>query len=377
MTKGKKKKIVVGGHACIDITPSFHNPPISHYDQIFIPGTLVDVGEAKINPGGCVSNTGLALNFMGADVHLMGRVGDDAFGKLLMDSYEKKGARVTWSLDRKHSTGYTIVLSPNGMDRMFLHGEGTSAYTNNKDFSFNVIKEADLFHFGYPSLLPVYQKEEGAELIKLYQKVKSFGVVTSLDLAMLDRSSEGARQDWNLILQRLLPYVDIFVPSFDELLMMINPLSYDHLLQKADGKELTKIIEWERDIYPLAQKVLSYGVKVLLIKCGTKGLFCMTQKGDIMKSLCEKMEISLDSWSNRRVHQKSFVADRVMSATGAGDTSIAAFLYSITLGLSLEEALEYAAAQGASCVTEYDSLSGLLSMEDLRKKISSGWETHE
>ena len=65
--------------------------------------------------------------------------------------------------------------------------------------------------------------------------------------------------------------------------------------------------------------------------------------------------------------------ERVLSGTGAGDTSIAAFLTAMLEGYTLEESMHLAAATGASCVAAYDALSGLKSFEVLQKKIGAGW----
>lgn len=63
-----------------------------------------------------------------------------------------------------------------------------------------------------------------------------------------------------------------------------------------------------------------------------------------------------------------------MSGTGAGDTSIAAFLTSVLEGDAPEWAMHYAAATGASCITELDAISGLRPLPELRAKIEAGWE---
>ena len=70
----------------------------------------------------------------------------------------------------------------------------------------------------------------------------------------------------------------------------------------------------------------------------------------------------------------SFKIDRVLSGTGAGDTSIAAFLTSVLNGAGPGEALENAAAEGALCCTAYDAVSGLLPLDEVRKMIEEGWE---
>ena len=63
-----------------------------------------------------------------------------------------------------------------------------------------------------------------------------------------------------------------------------------------------------------------------------------------------------------------------ISGTGAGDTSIAAFLKAVLDGYDPRMAMHLAAGTGASCVEAYDARSGLRSFEELEEKIRSGWE---
>ena len=80
------KKVVVAGCLCLDITPEFHDSQEKRKtaSEWFLPGKLLQVGEASIHTGGAVANTGLAFRHFGADVSLMGKVGNDAFGKLVL-----------------------------------------------------------------------------------------------------------------------------------------------------------------------------------------------------------------------------------------------------------------------------------------------------
>lgn len=60
----------------------------------------------------------------------------------------------------------------------------------------------------------------------------------------------------------------------------------------------------------------------------------------------------------------------MLSGTGAGDTSIAAFLTAVLAGYSPEMSMHLAAAAGASCVAAYDALSGLKPFAELEQRIS-------
>ena len=61
------------------------------------------------------------------------------------------------------------------------------------------------------------------------------------------------------------------------------------------------------------------------------------------------------------------------SGTGAGDTSIAAFLTGVLRGYGPADCAALAAAEGACCVTAYDALSGIRPIEELMDRIRAGW----
>ena len=87
------------------------------------------------------------------------------------------------------------------------------------------------------------------------------------------------------------------------------------------------------------------------------------------------LELDADLWADREGVQPCFKADQVLSGTGAGDTSIAAFLLAAAKGRAPAQCAALAAAEGACAVTAYDALGGLKTMEELEARIASGWET--
>ena len=102
-------------------------------------------------------------------------------------------------------------------------------------------------------------------------------------------------------------------------------------------------------------------------------MYLRTADKNSLEKTGSKAELSADVWSEKEIFEKSYVPDRVRSGTGAGDSSIAAFLTAMLEGCEPEEALHLAAATGACCVTEYDALGGLKPFDELRAKIAAGW----
>ncbi len=88
----------------------------------------------------------------------------------------------------------------------------------------------------------------------------------------------------------------------------------------------------------------------------------------------KKIAPQFTSWGDLEFFEKSFVPDVILSGTGAGDTSIAAFLKAALDGYPPKRCVQLAAATGASCITAYDALSGLKSFPELIRRIGSGWE---
>lgn len=368
------KKVIVAGHICLDITPVFAGRAAERVEQILSPGKLIQVGNADVHTGGAVANTGLAMKLLGNDVALMGKIGTDAFGSLVQNVLDEYGAGEGMICDEAASTSYSVVLAMPGIDRIFLHHSGANDTFVAEDMDFQRIGEAALFHFGYPTLMRLMYESDGARLVQLMQRVQAAGAATSLDLAAVDPKSDAGKADWNEILKRTLPYVDFFVPSIEELCFMIDRKQFEQLQVRAGGGDIMDILDIEKDVKPLAEKCMAYGCKVLLLKCGAKGMYLQTAEGKKLEQISSRIGLDASVWAEQAIFERSYVPERILSGTGAGDTSIAAFLTAMLEGEHPQMCLHLAAATGASCVAAYDALSGLKPLNELRQKIEKGWE---
>ncbi len=368
------KKVIVAGHICIDITPVFPNKRTTNISEVLQPGKLIEMGKAEVSTGGAVANTGLGMKILGADVTLMGKVGCDEFGNMICDILNKYDAAKGMIFSDKVSTSYSVVLAVPGIDRIFLHNPGANNQFRAEDISEEALKEAKLFHFGYPTLMKSMYENNGAELIALFKRVKAMGCATSLDLSAVDPDTEAGRADWEKILEAVMPYVDFFVPSVEELCFMLDKERFKEWQIRACGRDITEVLVPDTDIKPLADRCMSLGAKVLLLKCGRPGMYFKSADVKKLKGIETIIKLNIDDWADREIFEKSYVPDEVLSGTGAGDTSIAAFLTAMLNGEAPEMCLNLAAATGASCVTAYDALSGLKPLEELKNKIEDGWE---
>ena len=372
-----KKRVIAAGHICLDITPIFTSEKVDNLTDILAPGKLIQMGAVDVHTGGSVANTGLAMKLLGANVSLMGKIGRDSFGEMILNILRKYEAQDGMIISDTESTSYSVVLAVPGIDRIFLHNPGANNTFRASDIPEDALAEAALFHFGYPPLMASMYESGGAQLTEMMSRVKAAGTATSLDLAAVDADSEAGRADWDSILRNVMPYIDFFVPSVEELCYMIDRERFREWNERAAGRDVTEILDIDRDVRPLADKCMAYGAKILLIKCGAPGLYYRSASGEILQGIGRKAELNTDRLADREGFEASYVPDAVLSGTGAGDTSIAAFLTAILEGYTLEESVRLAAATGASCVAAYDALSGLMSLDELEKKIAAGWRKRD
>jgi sugar/nucleoside kinase (ribokinase family) len=368
------KKVIVAGHICLDITPVFPDKKMNAVSELLQPGKLIQMGEADVHTGGAVANTGLAMKLLGAEVSLMGKVGNDEFGDLVYHILEKYHAEDGLIRSNQESTSYSVVLAVPGIDRIFLHHPGANHSFSAADIPVEQLNNAALFHFGYPPIMRSMYENNGEELVSVFKKAKKAGCATSLDMAAIDVDSDAGKADWKSILKKVIPFVDFFVPSAEELCYMLDCPRFEEWQKRASGTDITEVLDIKQDIKPLAEQCMAYGVKVLIIKCGALGMYYRTASEEKMKKLSANIHLDMQDWADKEGFENSYIPEKVLSATGAGDTSIAAFLTAMLEGDSLENCMHLAAATGASCVAAYDALSGLKTLNELRVKIAAGWK---
>jgi len=369
------KKVVVAGHICLDIIPVYPAEGNLGTD-IFKPGKLVTMDGVNISTGGAVANTGIALGMLGVDVRLIAKVGNDEFGRIISDCLDQYHIHSEKNLivAQNTSTSFTVVIAPPDCDRMFLHCPGANDTFRTGDLDYAQIRDAALFHFGYPPLMKKMYENDGEELVRLFQDVKSLGVATSLDMAGVDPLSEASQADWRLILKRVIPYADFFMPSAEELCYMIDRDRYEEWSERAKGDDVMKYIDPETDVAPLAQMLVSnFHAKVVVIKCGCKGIYYKTAGYNAMSEIGANIPINLNDWTEKEGWTRAFRPVCIRSATGAGDVSIAAFIAATLEGMPVKDCVRFAAAEGASCLEGYDALSSLRTIPELAKMFLMGY----
>ena len=242
---------VVAGHISLDLSPALDGPVTLE------PGQLVVVGPALLSTGGVVCNTGLALHRLGVRVRLTGKVGADLFGRAVLDALLTHDERLAGDIvvAADEDTSYTIVINPPGLDRSFLHCAGVNRTFCADDVRPELLAGSRVFHFGYPPLMPAMYANGGAQLARMFARVHETGPATSLDLCAFDPDSAAGKVDWPGVLTAALPHVDLFAPSIDEVLFILDRPAHDQLRA---GVSLATLVDRAR-LAELADMLIGMG----------------------------------------------------------------------------------------------------------------------
>jgi len=318
--------VLVAGHLCIDITPELTSVPE------LVPGQLYEIGSAQLSLGGCVANTGLALAAAGIPTRVCSSVGNDPLGGIARRLLAEQGVDLEGiTTTAGAATSYSIVLQVPGRDRTFWHHPGANAAFTGREVN---LDGADVFHLGYPPLLPALLADGAAPLLNLLKEARSRQITTSLDLAVVDRRSRAAEADWRGIFARIMPYVDIATPSIDDLTsaLAITRTPDDDLVEEC------------------AHRLVEDGCAVAVVSAGARGAFAVSAGADRLAAAGAALSFVRSAWSSTADWVPAAAPRRVVSTTGAGDAATAGLLYGLAKGTGIRRATRLAARFAAATI---------------------------
>ena len=202
------------------------------------------------HPGGAPANFLAALTKFGAQTAMIGKVGDDAFGKMLLDTLRECGIDTRGMVAAKDvfTTLAFVTLDETG-DRAFSFARKPGADTclSFEEVELDLIDEAKVFHFGTLSLTHEPAKTATKKAVAYAkEKGKLITFDPNLRKPLWDNLEEAKRQMlWGIAQADVVKISDEEV----EFLFGAEPQAgADHIIQE-------------------------YGVKLVFVTCGADGCF--------------------------------------------------------------------------------------------------------
>ena len=241
---------------------------------------LVDQAALTIGSSSVITACGAAR--LGLKVAFVGVVGDDVYGRYLLNAMQERGIDTTHCIVDKHlQTGFTIILAKPDGDRAMLTYQGTIAALRSQQVSQGLLTQIKHIHVGSYFLLDGLR--DG--LPSLFETAREHGATTSLD------TNWDPKEHWEI--SSILPYCDVLLPNQAEAVELSGSQDLDSAVTKLAGT-----------------------VPTLAVKLGGKG--GLVQQGDEM------------------VRLRPYPV-QVIDTVGAGDSFNAGFLYGFIQQWSLKQ----------------------------------------
>ncbi|WP_405886700.1 ribokinase [Streptomyces longwoodensis] len=258
-------------------------------------GETVLGSDLAVHPGGKGANQAVAVARLGARTALLARIGDDAYGRLLLESQRAAGVDTVGVLVGGAPTGVALItVDPSG-DNSIVVSPGANARLAPRD----VRAATSLFH---ASRVVSAQLEIPLETVE--------EVVRTLP------------PDTRFVLNPSPPR-----PLDTEVLAACDPLIVNEHEAKVLLGEAYDVASGPED---WARLLLAKGPRSVVVTLGARGALVASSEG---------------------VVRVGAVAVDAVDTTGAGDSFTAALAWRLGAGASLAEAAAYAARVGAVAVT--------------------------
>ncbi len=331
------KKAVIAGYLSLDITSSLHESSLSK------PGGrgATQVGQAVLSLGG-LANLALALHHLGVPTGLVGKVGDDIFGDVLVRVINDEAPNLGDGLilDPSVPTAYKLDI---GDTHYYFHGANKSFYAS--DLHRDVLREADLFHFGLPALMRSIYRGDGGELVSILQRVRREGLSTSLDFGLPDMNGTAGAVDWSVVFENALPLVDVLIADIPQLLFF---LKFQDDQRYSEYRHMDAVEGLAPGLlHELSERVMKFGVKVLMVNLGEQGFYLRTNGEHAWRKPGRGMSGLGEAWFGSEIHEQAFASEN-QKIINDYDHGLAGFLAGLLANRDPETALKLAAAASAS-----------------------------
>lgn len=262
---------------------------------------------------------------MGAEAGIISGVGRDGFGKCILDHLKADGVDVSYVLESERgSTGVAFVMYYANGDRKFIfHWDHTPAVEAKAP---DVSKMGDTGFFHMMGCALTSSKLYAKEIVKTMHAMKERGAKISFDPNIREEHMKEA-EDYAII-QEVVGATNVFMPGVSEL----------------------KLVTGEDDIEKAVEKCFAYpDMEIVVLKNGSKGSTVYTRDGSFTMGAYPV---------------------EALDATGAGDSFDGAFIASLAMGRSLEEAAKAGAAAGALNAAAFGPMEGDISPETVAAMIA-------
>jgi sugar/nucleoside kinase (ribokinase family) len=222
----KEYDVITFGDLCVDLIVSGGDvvPRFGQVEQI--------VDRYELEMGGSCSIFACQAAKLGLRVGILGRVGDDDFGRLIVRRLDESGVDTSHvAVDPGLRTGLGIALCKDG-DRAILTYMGSINVLRIDDVSEAFLASARHLHYGSFFLHTGLRPHAPA----IFRRARALELTTSLD------TNWDPTERWNATLAEALTLVDLFMPNDQEALQVAGCGSIEQAVARLHAKGIPLVI---------------------------------------------------------------------------------------------------------------------------------------
>ncbi len=289
-----------------------------------LPGQTITGSDFRTIPGGKGANQAVAAAKLGADVHMVARVGDDDFGQRLLTGLSHHNVHTKHvTITEGVSSGTATILVDRKGENSIILAPGANHRLTPRDID----KAEDLIASASAVILQLeIPIETVRHAIAMCQRRKIYTV--------LDPAPAPPQQ-----LPRSLFGVDVFTPNQSEA---------EGLLQQPNTHRTRR--KKVMDARQIAADLLSRGPRAVVLKLGPRGALVITRDGEM---------------TTVRAHRI-----KVVDTTAAGDAFTAALAVGHAEGMPLTDAVRFANAAGALACQSFGAQPSLPARAAVNKLLN-------
>ncbi|MBU5678851.1 MAG: carbohydrate kinase [Candidatus Aenigmatarchaeota archaeon] len=254
--------------------------------------------------GGAPGNLAIACSRLGLKVGIISRVGNDAFGRFLLDTLKREGVDTSYiEIDEKYKTGLAFVSHIK--ERQFLFYRGAEMFIKGRE-------ELDNFRYICFGSIPLITETSRRAVLKAIKIGKKIGAKICFDPNIRLNLWKEDTLDW---VRKILEKVDLL------------------LLTEEEGKMIFE----ERNLETLVENIRKK-FELIGIKMGARGSMII---------------------QGNKIVKMPAIRVKVIDTTGAGDAWNAGLLFSLINGYDLITSAKIANICGALCVSKKGAITAL------------------
>lgn len=298
--------VICVGAAIVDV-------PLQPVSKNIFDSESYPLDQISMTIGGDAINESTIISRLGYKVGLISMVGNDAVGNYIVEHCEREGIDHA-GVRQKDGVGTSINVA-------LVTADGERTFVTNRNGSLwkMTIDDVDISLIGRGRLLSLASffnnpRLDNDAMVKICKAAKAAQMIITADM-IKPRLGETFDD-----IAEALSYVDYFFPNNDEARMMTG----------------------EQDIPRVADKILAYDVKHVIVKIGKQGAYIKGRDGAELTVPAMKGITAIDT-------------------IGAGDNFASGFIVGLLEGKSLKECGEYGNVAASLAITSIGATTGVKS----------------